>query len=99
MADVKSDVLIDVAKVCKLAHFELSPSEMTELQPQLEEVLRYVAKLDALDLEGVEPTLYGHSGQNVFREDVNEPGLDCETVLANAPAHIGSEIKVPKIVE
>jgi len=99
MSDIKSNVHIDVARVCELAHIDLSAEEQVEFQSQLEVILKAVSKLDELDLTGIEPTLYGHPIESVFREDVNTPSLDLEQVLANAPARIGNEFKLPKIVE
>lgn len=99
MSDSKPTVHIDVARVCELAHFDMAPDEMAEFQGQLEKILDYVAKLGELDLDGIEPTMYGQPVKNVFREDVNEPSLDPAAVMANAPASVGGEFKVPKIVE
>jgi aspartyl-tRNA(Asn)/glutamyl-tRNA(Gln) amidotransferase subunit C len=92
-------VHIDVARVCELAHFDMAPDEMAEFQGQLEKILGYVEKIGELDLGGIEPTMYGQPVKNVFREDVNEPSLAPAAVMANAPASIGGEFKVPRIVE
>ena len=99
MSDSNPSVHIDVARVCELAHFDMASEEMAEFQGQLEKILGYVEKIGELDLEGIEPTMYGQPVKNVFREDVNEPSLDPAVVMANAPASIGGEFKVPKIVE
>ena len=99
MSTKNSDTVIDVAKVCELAHFDLSQEEMDKFQGQLNTILGYVQKLHELNIDGIEPTLYGQPVENVFREDVNEASLDHETVMANAPERTGGEFKVPKIVE
>ena len=99
MGAENSDSFIDVAKVCELAHFDLPQEEMDKFQGQLNTILGYVRKLHELDVDGIEPTLYGQPVENVFREDVNEASLDHETVMANAPERTGGEFKVPKIVE
>ena len=49
--------------------------------------------------DGIEPTSHGQPVYNVFRADVVRPGLDHERVLANAPARIEDEFKVPRIME
>ncbi len=90
---------IDVARVCELAHFDICAEEMTEFQAQLDNILAYVNKLDELNLEGIEPTMYGQPVVNSFREDVVTPSLPREDVLRNAPDSANDEIKVPKIVE
>ncbi len=99
MVEVKNTVRIDVARICELAHFDMPSEEMAQFQGQLEHILGYVAKLKELNLDGIEPTLYGQPVENVFREDVTEPSLDPADVIANAPESIGGEFKVPKIVE
>lgn len=92
-------VHMDVARVCELAHFDMTDAERAEIQGQLDKILGYVEKIGELDLDGIEPTLYGQPVTNVFRDDKNEPSLAVEAVLANAPQSIGQEFKVPKIVE
>ena len=99
MVEAKNNLRIDVARICELAHFDISSEEKSQFQGQLEHILGYVAKLKELNLDGIEPTLYGQPVKNVFREDVTEPSLDPADVLANAPERIGGEFKVPKIVE
>ena len=90
---------IDVARVCELAHLDISPSEMAKFQGQLENILSYVKKLGELDLDGIEPTVYGQPVVNVFRDDAAAPWLDQDDAMTNAPESIGGEFKVPKIVE
>jgi aspartyl-tRNA(Asn)/glutamyl-tRNA(Gln) amidotransferase subunit C len=45
----------DVLRVAQLAHLELGEGEVESLTRQLDSILSYVAKLDELDTEGVEP--------------------------------------------
>ena len=90
---------IDVAYVANLARLELDPATAALFQRQMETIVDYVRKIGELDLTGIEPTSHGQPVYNVFREDVERPGLDRERVLANAPARLGDEFKVPRIVE
>ena len=90
---------IDVAYVANLARLELDPATAALFQKQLETILAYVHQLGELDLAGIEPTSHGQPVCNVFRPDEERPGLDRERVLANAPARLGDEFKVPRIVE
>ena len=94
-----SDSTLDVAHVCALAHFDLSPEEMERFQRELGPIVAYVNKLSELDLTGIEPTQYGQPVANVLREDVVEPSLDRETVLRNAPDASETEFRMPRIVE
>ncbi len=90
---------IDVAYVAQLANIRLTGEETRLFQRQIEVILAYVDKLRGLDVGAIEPTSHGQPVYNVFRADVPSAGLDRERVLANAPARVGDEFKVPRIVE
>ena len=90
---------IDVAYVANLARLELDAESCALFQRQLGTIVDYVRQIGELDLEGIEPTSHGQPVYNVFREDVERVGLEHEQVLANAPARLDDEFKVPRIVE
>jgi aspartyl-tRNA(Asn)/glutamyl-tRNA(Gln) amidotransferase subunit C len=90
---------IDVAYVANLARLELSEAETGEYQAQLDQIVGYIRKMAELDLSEVEPTSHVVGLQNVFRSDEAGPGLDQESVLANAPARADDQFKVPRIME
>ena len=90
---------IDVAYVADLARLELTDEEKALFQPQLENIVSYVEKISGVDVEGVEPMMHGRALVNAFREDEIRPSLDREKALANAPARVGDEFLLPKIVE
>ena len=95
MAETK----IDVAYVSNLARLELTDEEKAVFQPQLEGIVKYVEKISEVDVAGVEPMMHGRPLVNAFREDVVRPSLDREAALKNAPARVGDEFLLPKIVE
>ena len=80
---------IDVGYVAELARLELTDEEKAVFQPQLENIVKYVEKISSVDVEGVLPMMHGRELVNVFREDA----------LGNAPARVGEEFLLPKIVE
>ena len=90
---------VDVAYVARLARLFLTPEETARFQQQLDEIVGYVRQINQVDLSGIEPMAHAVRIQNVFREDVERPGLDRELVLANAPACVEEQFQVPKIVE
>ena len=90
---------IDVGYVAELARLELTDEEKAVFQPQLEDIVKYVEKISAADVSGVEPMLHGRSLVNAFREDEVGESMPAETALANAPARVGDEFLLPKIVE
>jgi aspartyl-tRNA(Asn)/glutamyl-tRNA(Gln) amidotransferase subunit C len=89
----------EVRKVAKLARLELSEAEVREFTGQLSAILDYVAKMNELDTEGVEPLAHCLAISNVFREDRVGESLGPEATLANAPQRDGNFFKVPKILD
>lgn len=90
---------MDLQQVVNLARIELTPEELEHLGPQLEGILKYVEKLDGLDLEGVEPTAHAVPFTNVTRADEVRPSLPRDEAMRNAPRTANGLFIVPKIVE
>lgn len=90
---------IDVAYVAELARLELTDEEKAVFQPQLENIVKYVEKISSVNVDGVEPMMHGRPLVNAFREDEVRPSMDREAALGNAPARVGEEFLLPKIVE
>ncbi len=90
---------IDVGYVAELARLELTDEEKVVFQPQLENIVKYVEMISSVDVSDVEPMMHGRPLVNAFREDVVRPSLEREAALANAPARVGEEFLLPKIVE
>ncbi len=90
---------IQVRKTAKLARLELSDAEVAEFAGQLSAILDYVAKMNKLNTEGVEPLAHCLPVSNRFREDEVKESLGTDKTLANAPQKDGSFFKVPKILE
>ena len=90
---------MDLSRVVKLARIELTPDEERRLAPQLSEVLKYIEKLNELDVSGVEPTAHATPLSNVMREDEPRDSLSQEDALRNAPKAANGLFVVPKIVE
>ncbi len=88
----------DVEKASKLARLRLTPEELDHLAPQVAEVVAYVEQLSEVDTEGVEPMAHGVELTNVLREDVVQPSLPREAVLANAPRHDETGFRVPAVL-
>ena len=87
-----------VVKVSRLARLDVTPDEVQRITTQMAGMLEHFADIDALDLSDIEPMTQPYPLSNVFREDVVVTGLDCEEVLANAPAAEDGRFRVPPIV-
>lgn len=90
---------LDVDYVARLARLNLTAAERAEFQPQLAQIVHYVRAIASLDVEGIEPTSHAHPVSNVFRADVCHDSLSREVALANAPARVGDQFQVPKVIE
>jgi aspartyl-tRNA(Asn)/glutamyl-tRNA(Gln) amidotransferase subunit C len=88
----------DVVKVARLARLDLSADEIERMTKQLGGMLEHFADIDALDLSHVAPMTQPYPLHNVFRDDVIEPGLDHDAVLAEAPHAEDGRFRVPPIV-
>ncbi|MEW6661043.1 MAG: Asp-tRNA(Asn)/Glu-tRNA(Gln) amidotransferase subunit GatC [Bacillota bacterium] len=88
----------DVEHVALLARLALNDEEIEAYTQQLNSILGYMEKMNALDTKGVEPTAHVLPLKNVFREDVNKPGLPQDEALVNAPDKEAGQFKVPRIV-
>lgn len=97
--DVMNTSKIDVAYVAELARLELTDEEKAVFQPQLENIVKYVEKIASVNVDGVPPTLHGHTVVNALREDEVRPSMSRDEALANAPGRTGDEFLLPKIVE
>src|SRR5262249_36769905 len=71
--------------IAHLARLELSDAELATMTRQLGAILDYVAQLQQVDTEGVEPLAHALDVHNVFREDVPAPSLPAGQALANPP--------------
>lgn len=88
----------EVEHVAHLARLHLDGEELDLMTKQLDMILSYVAKLEELDTEGVEPTTHAFSITNAFREDQVEPSLDQDNALANGPDHSDDSFVVPRVI-
>ena len=88
-----------VRKVAKLSRLALTDAEVAEFTGQLSAILGYVAKMNELGTENVEPLAHCLPISNVFRPDRVEESLGTEKALANAPQRDGDFFKVPKILD
>lgn len=90
---------LDVAYVAELARLKLSADETALFQSQLAQVLAHAARLQELDLDGVEPAAHAVPAKNVLRADEARPSLTQEEALRDAPRAANDLFIVPKVLE
>ena len=92
----------DVRYVAELAHLELTPDEMKKFLPQLDSILQYMQKLNALDTTHVGPmaqVTYPAAENPSLRSDKTRKGFAQEEALRNAPERGDGCFKVPRVIE
>jgi len=88
----------DVIHVATLARLALTTEEIERTTSQLGDMLDHFADIERLDLADVEPMTQPYPLRNVLREDVVQPGLDRDEVLAAAPDAVDGRFRVPPII-
>jgi len=89
----------EVHYIADLARLELSDDEARAMKGDLDQILDYVATLEGLDTEGIEPTAHAIPLPTPARADEAEAGIDPELALRNAPERDESAFVVPKVIE
>lgn len=89
----------EVKKIAELAKLKFSDSELDNFTHQLNDILKYMEKLNQLNTDNVEPLSHPVENTNVFREDKLKPSIKTEDALKNAPLADESFFKVPKVIQ
>ena len=93
----------DVLKIANLARLALTEEELEHYGAQLSAVLDYAARLNELDLSGIEPSPHSGAGpairQNVMREDIVISSLLPQDALFNAAATADGQFLIQAVLE
>jgi aspartyl-tRNA(Asn)/glutamyl-tRNA(Gln) amidotransferase subunit C len=88
----------EVAHLAMLSRLALTDEELDRFAGQLDVIIGAVARVQEVAAAGIPPTTHAAELSNVFREDVLQPCLSAEVVLAQAPAAEMGRFKVPRIL-
>ena len=91
--------LATVKRVAKLARIAVSEEDGQRMTGELNAILGFVAQLDAVDVNGVEPLTSVVPTAMRRRADAVTDGGKAGDVTANAPASDEGFFLVPKVVE
>lgn len=93
---------MDVRKVAKLAHLEITDEEVGIYTPQMDDIVKYIEQLNELDTDNVEPMLGGLTTEGkataTIREDVVQGSLGQAAALDEAPSGVAGHFQVPKVL-
>lgn len=93
---------IDANMVDNLAHLarlRFAEEEKEAIRTDLEKMVAFVEKLQAVDTSGVAPLLHISDAANVLREDVVRGSISREEALLNSPVADPEFFKVPKVIK
>ncbi len=89
----------EVEKIAKLAKLKFSDSELENFTHQMNEILKYMEKLNELNTDNVEPLSNPIDATNIFREDEIKQSINTEDALKNAPVSDDKYFIVPKVIQ
>lgn len=93
---------MDVKKVAKLAHLEITDEEVELYTPQMANIVKYVEQLNELDTDEVDISIGGLTKEGeeteAIREDVPQESLGQEKALDQAPSAVEGHFQVPKVL-
>jgi aspartyl-tRNA(Asn)/glutamyl-tRNA(Gln) amidotransferase subunit C len=89
----------EVRHVAALARLDLSDKEVESLAKDMNQILGYVAKLNELNTDDVEPTTHVVEMSTPYRDDEVSRTPSVEDALANAPKTENNHFVVPSIIE
>lgn len=89
----------EINHLAELSNFSLEDEEEKALAKDLENIFKYISKLDELDTENVEPTYQVFEMENVWRPDeIIEQDANREGLLNLSKEVEDNQIKVPKVL-
>jgi aspartyl-tRNA(Asn)/glutamyl-tRNA(Gln) amidotransferase subunit C len=93
---------MDIRKIAKLAHLEISEEEVELYTPQMASIVAYVEQLNELDTGDVEPMVGGLTSEGeaneTARDDVRIASFTQDAALAQAPSAVAGHFRVPKVL-
>lgn len=75
----------EVRWIAHLARLDLTDAELALMTRQLGDIVGYVAQLQSVPTDGVEPLAHALPVSNVFRDDEPSPSLPSDLATAAAP--------------
>ncbi len=88
-----------VAKIAHLARLEVNEQETETLVGDMNKILDFMAKLNEVNTDKVEPLIYMTQEVNALRDDVVRQDISHQEALLNAPEQDGKHFLVAKVIE
>lgn len=91
--------ITDVQKIAELSKLELSAEKLPALTARLENILKLVKKMDAVDTQNIKPLAHPFNATQPLREDIISEKNQRELFQQNAPQVEAGLYIVPKFME
>ena len=88
-----------IQKLGRLSRIALGDQQAEQIADELSNILRWIAQLKEVDVEGVTPMTSVLEAHAHPRADIVYDGYAPKRVLANAPQEIRGYYIVPKVIE
>lgn len=89
----------DVLKLARLARIDISDDEVEKFTLEFNNILKYVEQLQAVDVNGLEPTSQVTGLANVMRKDVvKDYGYKTKDLLKNVPHVKDDQLQVKRMI-
>jgi len=94
--EINRDILLKIAHLARLNFSSESEKEMID---GLNDMIKWVEKLQEVDTDGIEPLTNMSQEVNSWCEDTIKHGISREQALKNAPRKDEEFFKVPKVLK
>jgi aspartyl-tRNA(Asn)/glutamyl-tRNA(Gln) amidotransferase subunit C len=88
-----------VKEIAHLARLEFENEGLQKMIGDLNQMLKFVEKLNEVNTDNVEPLIYMNDDVNVLREDVVKQEISQKEALMNAPKKDSDYFKAPKVID
>lgn len=89
----------EIIKIANLAKLKFSDEELEKFTSQFNEILDYMAKLNEINTDNVQPLSHPLEVTNVMREDELKNSVETKDALLNAPEKDEQYFLVPKVIK
>jgi aspartyl-tRNA(Asn)/glutamyl-tRNA(Gln) amidotransferase subunit C len=89
----------EAARIASLARLAIPDAELDRVAAQLSQVLDFVARLEELDLAGLEPSAFAPAGEPLRSDEPDGRTLAPGAATAGAPEAEAGYFLVPPVVE
>ncbi|WVY98315.1 hypothetical protein V8G54_030466 [Vigna mungo] len=87
----------DLPRLAKTAQISLTPTEVEEIAPKIQQVIDWFGQLQGVDLENVEPSIRAET-ENNLRDNAPETFDHRDAMIASVPSYEEPYIKVPRVL-